>query len=431
LHLGQLPTTTSRISQRSRKPLALFAALILSSGTFVLLSGEAWAQQQPTAPHQQRQLLQLPEMTQLVVSTEGKSGVEEYPAAARDKGVAELVDQVGTVEGPMATATSLPTKPSPNQVGPASEPTPKLDSVKTPGASLPEEPKKPKVEKPVAIKAGDALPEGSNPRVLVRPGPEPERDSLDLSPPTPDSVLAPASKPSSDTASEQVAPEQSDPLPALTRGESPAAARGVSPTAGVQQEDYYRSSGATPLPEGNTPAEEDSAVVAPVGPGTTTSTSSTGVPAWAVEHGGEGLSRATSTFETVVKATGSAVGSAMGATLNATTSATAQVLQSLANGSGPGSSSGETQTSPMQEDATQTPSQTPAPPLLPPIGDGLLFSSAGTGQAGSGSGYVMLLLGVLASGLALLMWRDGHLFLASWEIPKPTCALLSPLERPG
>ena len=76
------------------------------------------------------------------------------------------------------------------------------------------------------------------------------------------------------------------------------------------------------------------------------------------------------------------------------------------------------------------PSQ-PAVPLLPPVGDGPLFSSSGTGQAGPGSGFVMLLLGVLASGLVFLLRRDGLLFLASWEIPRPTSALLLPLERPG
>jgi hypothetical protein len=45
--------------------------------------------------------------------------------------------------------------------------------------------------------------------------------------------------------------------------------------------------------------------------------------------------------------------------------------------------------------------------------------------------FVVLLLGVLFSGLVLLLWRDGPLFFASWEVPKPTSALLSPLERPG
>jgi hypothetical protein len=43
----------------------------------------------------------------------------------------------------------------------------------------------------------------------------------------------------------------------------------------------------------------------------------------------------------------------------------------------------------------------------------------------------VLLLGVLVSGLVLLLWRDGPLSLVSWKVPKPTSALLSPLERPG
>ena len=41
-----------------------------------------------------------------------------------------------------------------------------------------------------------------------------------------------------------------------------------------------------------------------------------------------------------------------------------------------------------------------------------------------------MLLGVLVSGLVLLL-RDGLLCWAAWEQPKPSSALLLPLERPG
>ena len=89
------------------------------------------------------------------------------------------------------------------------------------------------------------------------------------------------------------------------------------------------------------------------------------------------------------------------------------------------------------DEATQSPSGggAPAPvePLFPPMlppGDSSFFSLSGVGQAGPGGGLVLLLLGVLASGLILLR-RDGSLSWASCEMPKPSSALLLPLERPG
>jgi hypothetical protein len=75
----------------------------------------------------------------------------------------------------------------------------------------------------------------------------------------------------------------------------------------------------------------------------------------------------------------------------------------------------------------------PLEPLLPPLpspGDSPYFSLPGTMQMGSGGGLGLLLLGVLASGLILLR-RDGPLSWITYELPKPTSALLLPLERPG
>ena len=70
----------------------------------------------------------------------------------------------------------------------------------------------------------------------------------------------------------------------------------------------------------------------------------------------------------------------------------------------------------------------PSSPLAP-LG-GSSFSLSG-GQAGPGGGLTPLLVCVLASGLVLLR-RDGLLFRwAPYEPPKPSSALLLPLERPG
>ena len=88
-------------------------------------------------------------------------------------------------------------------------------------------------------------------------------------------------------------------------------------------------------------------------------------------------------------------------------------------------------------ETTKSPSQgaTPAPlhPQLPsPFeGSSVFFSYSGvSGQSGPWGGFVVLLLGVLVSGLVLLL-REGFLCWAVWEPPKPTSALLLPLERPG
>jgi hypothetical protein len=69
-------------------------------------------------------------------------------------------------------------------------------------------------------------------------------------------------------------------------------------------------------------------------------------------------------------------------------------------------------------------------PAMPPLEDSSFFSSTGVGQVGPGGGFGLLLLGVLASVLILLR-REGRLSWISGESPKPTSALLMPLERPG
>lgn len=68
----------------------------------------------------------------------------------------------------------------------------------------------------------------------------------------------------------------------------------------------------------------------------------------------------------------------------------------------------------------------PVSPFALPAGSS--FSLSG-GEIGS-SGVALLLLCILASGLILLR-RDGKLSWAFYELPKPSSALLLPLERPG
>jgi hypothetical protein len=50
---------------------------------------------------------------------------------------------------------------------------------------------------------------------------------------------------------------------------------------------------------------------------------------------------------------------------------------------------------------------------------------------GTGGSFAPLLVGILALLAAILMRRDFRTYLISCEMPKPSSALLLPLERPG
>src|SRR5215208_5577287 len=68
----------------------------------------------------------------------------------------------------------------------------------------------------------------------------------------------------------------------------------------------------------------------------------------------------------------------------------------------------------------------------PPLGSSYIGLSSGMGQASSAGGLgTTLLLGVLLVASTMLLRRDFRTYLVSMELPKPSSALLSPLERPG
>ena len=68
----------------------------------------------------------------------------------------------------------------------------------------------------------------------------------------------------------------------------------------------------------------------------------------------------------------------------------------------------------------------------PPLGSSYIGLSSGMGQASSAGGLgTTLLLGVLLVASIELLRRDLGTYFVSTELPKPSSALLSPLERPG
>jgi hypothetical protein len=94
--------------------------------------------------------------------------------------------------------------------------------------------------------------------------------------------------------------------------------------------------------------------------------------------------------------------------------------------------SGEAPTEPPSGGGTKEPSEDwpPSTPPSPAPSGGSYFSPSVGGQVGPG-GVVPLLICVLAVGLILLRPLVGRLSWASCELPKPSSVLLLPLERPG
>jgi hypothetical protein len=104
-------------------------------------------------------------------------------------------------------------------------------------------------------------------------------------------------------------------------------------------------------------------------------------------------------------------------------STAAKVLEPLADGSTGASS-------PAEDEGSLENVPKPSSPLVPPLGYGFFSLSTGGRQAGPGAGITLSLLCVLASSL-LVLRRDGRLWRVFCEVPKPSSALLAPLERPG
>src|SRR5215208_5724219 len=73
----------------------------------------------------------------------------------------------------------------------------------------------------------------------------------------------------------------------------------------------------------------------------------------------------------------------------------------------------------------------PVAPLAPPLGGVFSPFTGAAGQLGAGGGVAPLLVGILALLTVSLARRDFRTYLIECEMPKPSSALLRPLERPG
>ena len=121
----------------------------------------------------------------------------------------------------------------------------------------------------------------------------------------------------------------------------------------------------------------------------------------------------------------------IGTNTSATVSAVAGVLGTVGNWLSEAPSSAEDSSSSSQG-TWPAPSAPVSPEQQQPLGSSYIGLSSGMGQASSAGGLgTTLLLGVLFVASIELLRRDFRTYLVSIELPKPSSALLSPLERPG
>src|SRR5215213_8896261 len=121
----------------------------------------------------------------------------------------------------------------------------------------------------------------------------------------------------------------------------------------------------------------------------------------------------------------------IGTNTSATASAVAGVLGTVGNWLSEAPSNAEDSSS-SSEGTWPAPSGPVSPEQRQPLGSSYIGLSSGMGQASSAGGLgTTLLLGVLFVASIELLRRDFRTYLVSIELPKPSSALLSPLERPG
>ena len=280
------------------------------------------------------------------------------------------------------------------------------------GATTPVVP--PPVEKSHA-EEGPAPPSHAN---ETPPAKDPSPPPVDPAPSTPEPVLT-TSQPVTHFG-QVLGPE---PIPNASRDViDPAPATPAAPTA---SDDWWYVSVPAPDPVllVTGPAAANSGHVLPPAEGLTPSAPVPTVPASVGSALGLPSSLGTNAVGAVV--------SAVGTVRSAAASVATDVLGTLADGS-LGASYTDVTNGTQEEEPSEGSPQQPAPPLAPPAGGGSFSPSTGGGQlATSGWGFAPLVVGILALLVTSLLRRDFRTYLISYEVPKPTSALLLPLERPG
>jgi hypothetical protein len=449
LYLLRLYRTIGLVDLQSQKPLALLVALVLSLFVFVLATGEARAEELPSPTAQQRAVVGA--MDGAVVL----NGKATYPTPVYPEPVYLAPVETTSVETakigtpPAAQPVTPPLPPPVSSARPAaseSEPAPRgypemiADGEEVAGSEPEPIPTSPK---PHNLEAVPAPSDWHDPGALPadEPAPEPSSDGSPLAPgPVLDlGTFEPEGSKPLGTASEPI------PVPfALGEGEPTGSA---DPSSGPHQAPSFGAEPTFPrVPIGTVGKPALSAAdPAPHRMPSSAPGQASPYPAaqrmvqQALQQPVHPVARqalpGSSVLATAASSTASSAAVQEALTRTLTTVADAASAAASAFGTLADWTTGYYYPS---DEAAQSPSGgggAPAPleplfPPMPPPGDSSFFSLSGVGQAGPGGGLVLLLLGVLASGLILLR-RDGPLSWASCEMPKPSSALLLPLERPG
>jgi hypothetical protein len=411
--------------------MAVVVALVLSLGTFILVSGKAWAQQPPQEQQQQAEVTQRVlidgEATEHVPGTLPAASVPvKTPPASTP-----LVDPVPSIDQ-YDPGTSSEPEPSPPEPSIRHEPEVALDLEPAPSAPGPLT--QHHIETPVD--AGPAPGRSRLPESVPTPQPDPV-SSLD---PAPASPLDPApSAPGPLTRHHIETPVDAGPAPGGSRLPESAPTPQPDPVSSLDPAPASPLDPA-PMPEPvifeeneplSSPAEEAPASVSTVPdlgqeelypPTSLETAASSAVETLEIAANALGsLTDRSSLFWSSAKDQQGSIGAALvdlfsggEATFTPAAEASVENLGSPSDGTG----------SPSRDSTPQ-----PTYPFVPPPAGSSYFSLSGGGEIGHG-GVATLLLYVLVSVSILLRW-DRRISWAFCDYSKPSSALLLPLERPG
>jgi hypothetical protein len=356
---------------QSQRPLALLVALVLCALAFVLTANEAWANEQPS-------------------STEQHQFMGESTTIVNGNYVAEPAPTL--VSPPVSSAPSVQTPPVETILPPSSDSAP-------PEAGLEPAPLQQTVV--ITTTGGETVGFSAEP---VLPYRQSESSPTEFA--TTTTSRTTTSEPVSASVS---AVPTAAPTPDLGTPEtdSPAVAEGVSAA----------------LPAGLSLPSEVAEPVIPsseqhqqVGQGVVSQEQALS------GYRSSGITPASAAVQPLTQALNNAIGTSASAAASAVVGVVGTIGGWL------------TEAPPSGEDSPASEGTWPKPfaPVNPePLGSSSIALFSGNGQVNAGGAGATPLLGVLFLASVLLLRRDIRTYLISCELPKPSSALLLPLERPG
>jgi hypothetical protein len=381
-----------------------------------------------------------------VVLAGGEAWAAEQPSQTAQPGTVQSTTMInGKVAEPVAEVTP-PVKTPPVETPPAQTPLPPTNE-ETPPA---EEPSPPPVEPAPTTPEPEPAPQPTPQRfaVVITDGEVVESEPVLTSQSAADfgQVLEP--KPMSNASPDVVDPTPTPAAPAAAddgyasgsapAGPAPDPVLPVPGPAAASEQVLPAASGLAGLVRGLV-AEPAASPAAPRGDGGLRPTPADANPAAGLTPSAPvqtvpasvgGALRLPSSLGTTAASAAGTVQSAASTAASTAASVAAEILGSLTGGSPVNSSTNSTNGTQEQQPSEGTPQPAPAP-VAPPVGGSSFSLSTGGGQLGTGSGFAPLLVGILALLGTILLRRDFRTYLVSCEMPKPSSALLMPLERPG